>query len=59
MSAPDVNLDRQKRRHSTMIRGVWIGLLIAVGVAAAWAVAHYGFGVTTTEIVPPANVQAG
>ncbi|WP_300031414.1 hypothetical protein [uncultured Roseobacter sp.] len=33
MSAPDTNIERQKTRHITMLRGIWIGLLIAAGVA--------------------------
>ncbi|WP_298842245.1 hypothetical protein [uncultured Roseobacter sp.] len=33
MSAPDTNIERQKTRHIPMLRGVWIGLLIAAGVA--------------------------
>jgi len=35
MSAPDVNLERQKNRHRTMVRGLWIGAAVAVIVAAA------------------------
>jgi len=34
MSAPDVNLERQKNRHRTMVRGLWIGVAIGVMVAA-------------------------
>lgn len=33
MSAPDVNLERQKNRHRTMVRGLWIGVAIAGAVA--------------------------
>ncbi|WP_375228126.1 hypothetical protein [Roseobacter sp. S98] len=33
MSAPDTNIERQKTRHVTMLHGLWIGILIAAGVA--------------------------
>ncbi len=54
MSAPDVNLDRQKRRHRPMLRGLWIGLAVAVGVALLWAVAA-ALGVQVTDAVTPAS----
>lgn len=33
MTAPDVSLERQKRRHRTMVKGIWWGVAIAVLVA--------------------------
>lgn len=34
MSSPDVNIGKQKHRHRTMIRGLWIGVGIALVVTA-------------------------
>ena len=33
MSAPDVSLERQKRRHRTIVKGLWVGVTVAVIVA--------------------------
>ena len=54
MSAPDVNLERQKRRHRPMVRGLWIGMAVAAGVALLWAVAA-AFGISVTDVATPAS----
>jgi hypothetical protein len=59
MSAPDVNLERQKSRHRTMVRGLWIGAAIAVIVA----VAIYGYTVISGEdaatVILPTSTDGG
>ena len=55
MSAPDVTLETQKHRHRKMVRGIWIGVGIAVLVGIAALVAVFGFGVELQEAVPPAS----
>jgi hypothetical protein len=51
MSAPDVNIERQKARHKTMVRGLWIGAVLAI--AAALAV--YSGLFTATAVMPSAD----
>ncbi|MGA9253586.1 MAG: hypothetical protein WBV71_14190 [Roseobacter sp.] len=57
MSAPDVNVDRQKSRHITMVRGLWIGVAIAV----IFAVAIYGYtqvsGEEAEALLTPATAE--
>ncbi len=38
MSAPDLSLERQKRRHHTMVKGIWWGFAIAAAVAIVSAI---------------------
>lgn len=52
MSAPDVNIEKQKKRHHTMIQGIWIGLGIAVVVALIMSVAMGVFNADPTAMIP-------
>jgi len=37
MSPPDINLERQKRRHRGPLIGMALGLVVAVGLVVFWA----------------------
>jgi hypothetical protein len=58
MSAPDVDIEKQKHRHRTMARGLWIGGAVAVLVAAGLAVAMGVFDTDPTEVIPSADAGA-
>ena len=38
MSSPDTNIEKQKHRHRTMVRGIWLGLAVAGVVLLATTV---------------------
>ncbi|MFK7763737.1 MAG: hypothetical protein AB8B62_10770 [Roseobacter sp.] len=59
MSAPDVNIERQKKRHHTMVKGIWIGLGIAIVVAVGLSVAMGIFNVDPTAVIPTETEAAG
>lgn len=52
MSAPDVNIETQKHRHRTMIRGLWIGAAFAALVVIVAGIVILGFGVSADGILP-------
>ncbi|AEI94511.1 hypothetical protein [Roseobacter litoralis] len=53
MSAPDVNLEKQKHRHRRMVLGIWIGVAIAGLVGIAAVIAIFGFGADLQDAIPP------
>ena len=59
MSAPDVNIEKQKHRHRTMVRGVWIGVAIACVVAAGIWVGMGVFGADPTDLNTGAAAVSG
>lgn len=54
MSAPDVNIDKQKKRHRTMVWGIWIGVAIAGLVMIGFGLASMFEDQTASH-----NVSAG
>jgi hypothetical protein len=59
MSAPDVNLEKQKHRHRTMVRGLWVGAAVAVIVAIGLIVSETVFDADPTDLAPAADAAKG
>jgi hypothetical protein len=55
MSAPDVNLEKQKHRHRTMVRGLWVGAALAIVVAIGLVVSETVFGADPADLAPAAT----
>ncbi|HBM59266.1 MAG TPA: hypothetical protein DD444_08745 [Citreicella sp.] len=53
MSAPDTNLDRQKRRHKGPLWGIWGGLAVVAVLFVIWLA--YAMTDTTPETEPVAD----
>ena len=58
MSAPDVNVERQKTRHSTMVRGLWIGAAVAVVVTLGIFVYTSLSGEEASAVLTPATADS-
>ncbi|KEO51309.1 hypothetical protein [Thioclava pacifica] len=57
MSAPDTNLDRQKRRHAPALIGMAVMALLGVALVFAWIAAASRDAQTASE-TPPAETPA-
>jgi hypothetical protein len=59
MSAPDVNIEKQKHRHRTMVRGLWVGAAIALLVVGGIAISAGVFDTDPADLIPAGDAQAG
>ena len=59
MSAPDVNIERQKKRHRPMIRSLWVGLALIVVVSVGVLLANSLFDTGPAALIPDTSGTEG
>ncbi|XDA99474.1 hypothetical protein AB1M95_06060 [Sulfitobacter sp. LCG007] len=60
MSAPDTNIDKQKRRHRPSLIGIWVALAVAAVVVLLMIFDVFGDAeetVNTTSDVAPSTIE--